>query len=67
MAHIIYGKYNYPIPDEQVGPIRRRILEALRSGKPIEIELLDAAGDASYLYVSQGVVIAVNDWDNQLS
>lgn len=63
MAHIVYGGKFYPLSDDAVAETRKAVNRATSTPGSIEVELMHPDGDKSYLYVSAGVSIAINDWD----
>ncbi|GAA4267071.1 hypothetical protein [Frondihabitans peucedani] len=63
MPHIVYAGQRIAISSQQLVDIKDRLREASSAGTPVELDVLDKEGNASWLLWTPGAPIVINDGD----
>ena len=63
MPHIVYADQRIAISSQQVVEIKDQLLEAATAGTPLELNVMDTEGNASWLLWTPGAPIVINDAD----
>ncbi len=63
MPHIVYAGQRIAISSQQLVEIKDRLREASTAGTPLELDVLDTEGNASWLLWTPGAPLVINDGD----
>lgn len=61
MPHIVYAGQKIEITDQQLVEVKDRLQEAADQGRALDLSLVDAQGDATWLLWTPGAPIIIND------
>ncbi|BDZ49742.1 hypothetical protein GCM10025867_19830 [Frondihabitans sucicola] len=63
MPHIVYAGQRIAISTQQLVDIKDRLREAAAAAQPLELDVLDTEGNASWLFWTPGAPMVINDGD----